>query len=390
MVWEHVVAQSLRRPNATALSSVIKTWTYGEMVSDAEHIAATLRSIGFRRGDRLAMYLNNCPEVILTWLACARIGVVPSVINFLFKGKEFAWVLNYLAPRLVIVDKEHLDMTGTDLSMIDFNPACYMVDAESADDVHSWSEFLAGEGDIGPYPTGDDIVEFTFTSGTTSNPKGAVFTNQAHVEALQAWNKHFSVNEDDVVFAVTPLFHSSGLRYSALSALFAGGRIHLGDGFHPTTYWEDICRVGATLTIAVETMLLILKKMDVSPHERKHRLRCVQGAGDPKLLKRVEKRFGFRQIQSYGMTELGVVCSVSTETTLEELHRLREYRAEGIYVGKAMEGCTIKFVNDQGEELEEGEIGEIWIRAPWQMKAYLNAPEATEEVLSGGWLHKRG
>jgi acyl-CoA synthetase (AMP-forming)/AMP-acid ligase II len=123
----------------------------------------------------------------------------------------------------------------------------------------------AGAAVAGPFP--DDVIEVSFTSGTTSTLKGVVFDNASYLFATRTLVDHYRLTASDVVYAVCPLFHATGMRCGLAPGLVAGGHVVIAPGFHPRTFWEGVARWKATFTALVDTMLIILLRQETSECE---------------------------------------------------------------------------------------------------------------------------
>lgn len=386
-VWSLVADRAAQRSTEPALTGGGRTWTYAELVDDVEKITGGLRASGVNPGDVVAIYSSNNPEMVLTWLACARSGIVASAINFMFVGRELTWVLDQLQPAMLVVDHEHLAIAREALTSAGLDVPVALI-GEPAENTLPWSSLRDTGRDAGPAPSSDDVIEITYTSGTTGNPKGAVFTNAAHAYALRTWNDHFGIDEQTVTYAVTPLFHASGMRNQVLSALIAGGHVHVIDRFRPATFWQEICELGINFFMFVETIMLILEKQEPSHWEREHRVRRAVGPGQPDLLRRIKERFGIDTLQIYGMTEVSIVTAQSPSMSADELEARRALHPDANYVGEPIGTDThVRLVDDDGNDVPEGALGEFWIKSRGQLREYFRDPEGTAATIVDGWVH---
>ncbi|MCZ7526611.1 MAG: acyl--CoA ligase [Acidimicrobiia bacterium] len=377
--------QVASRPDAPALTSEGQRWTYRELHRDLERVAASFRDLGIRKGDTIAIYCKNHPTTIVNYLAAARIGAVPSAINFMFKQAELSWVVGQLAAKVVVTDQEHLEVAKASVDAVGLDVPVFLVDGE-AEGTRPWSDLLRGEGDPGPRPGRDDDFEILYTSGTTGNPKGAVFDNASMLYQLQSWRDYCRLVPEETWYVTTPLFHTAGMRYGALVALLTGAHVVLPDGFHPATFWKEIVENEVTFFVIVETIGIILLQMPESDEERRHRVPRILTAGHRELLKQLEERFGFVTIQAYGMTEIGIVLATDPFGDTHVEQRRRDWNPGWNYVGFPMAPRTeIRIVDDDGDDVPDGQLGEIAVRSPGTMKDYLGTPEGGRPIIDG-WL----
>ncbi len=372
-----------RQPDRPALTSEARRWTYQELHHDVERVAASFREMGIGNGDKVAMYCRNHPTTVITYLAAARIGAVPSAINFLFKEPELTWVVGQLGAKVLTVDEDRLDIARASIAATGLDVPLFMVEGE-AEGTRPWSELLQGGGDPGERPGLDDDFEILYTSGTTGNPKGAVFDNRSMLYQLESWRDYFGITRDETWYVTTPLFHTAGMRYGALTALVTGGHVVLPDGFHPTTFWKEIVENDVTFFVIVETIGIILLQTPETPEEKQHKVPRILTAGHRDLLKRLEERFGFVTVQGYGMTEIGLATATDPHGDPAVEQRRRDWNPGWNYVGFPTGPQTeVKILDEEGNEVPDGELGEISVHGPGTMKGYVGDPEGGRPVVGG-------
>lgn len=387
-LYGEFAAMAQRRGDAPALSGSGRTWTYAALHEETERLAQGYEELGLRPGDRVAIFSSNHAAIPLLWLAAARSAVVCCTINFMLKPRELSWILERLGPRALVVGPDQLAVARESLERIGATPQLYVIADEPIDGIPSWRDLSAEERYAGPLPSGDDVIEVCFTSGTTRNPKGAVFTNAAHLYSMRAWIEGMEMGEREVVYTVMPLFHAGGLRNAVLVTLLSGGHVIIGDSFHASTFWKECCELGVTQFTFVETILALLLLQEPSEYEQKHKIRVAIGPAQHELLTRAEERFNLTTVQGYGMTEISLCCLTPFELGRERLQELRAAHPEATFIGAPLGPQTeVRLVDDDGNDVAEGEIGEFWMRSPGMLREYLDDPEATEEFLQGGWIH---
>jgi len=377
-----------RTPDAPALTGNGRTWTHAELDRDTERLAAGLRAAGLQPGDRLAVFASNDPAVVLTWLACARTGIVSSVINQFLKAPELAWVLGHLNARMVIAGPAELTTVEDALAIATSDAPVYAIgDSDSA---HSFDELFSADGDGGPHPSPDDILEVTFTSGTTGNPKGAVFDHRAHIYSCSAVMERYRWTQDSVGFTMMPLFHAGGIRVSVLPALMAGGHAIIGQ-FSLATFWDVVRRYGITHFATIDTILILLNKQPPRPDDASVPLSVAMGAGPPEVLSAFEDRFDVDFQQAYGMTECSMVLVTPAPSAQVDRKALQEHRRlipSANYVGVPLGDRTeIRIVDEDGRDAPDDAVGQIVIRSPGMLREYYHDDEATKLILRDGWLH---
>lgn len=386
---QQLVAQwSRRTPDRPALTGNGRTWTHADLDRDTERLGAGLRAAGLHPGDRVAVFASNHPAVVLTWLACARTGIVSSVINQFLKARELAWVLGHLGARLAIAGPDEVETVTQALTLAGMDIPVHVIDGGS--NTPTFDELLADEANAGAHPSPDDILEITFTSGTTGNPKGAVFDHRAHIYSCSASIERYRWTADSVGFTMMPLFHAGGIRVSVLPALMAGGHAIIGQ-FSLTHFWDDTRTYGITHFATIDTILILLMKQDARPDDQDVPLRVGMGAGPPEVLSAFEDRFDMDFQQAYGMTECSMVLTSPAPSAQAERAALQQQRRlvpSANYVGVPLGDRTeIRLVDAAGHDVPDDTVGEFVIRSPGMLREYYNDDEGTRLILRDGWLH---
>ena len=399
-VFETVALHAAARPHALALSGLPQPdddanektrWTYAELRDDAERVANGLADLGAGPGESYAIVSDNHATTCLAWLAGTRSGAIPGIVNSLLRERELAWIFGNLAPRVVMVDPPHLDLVRAALVTAKLDVPVLLnrtAPGKTGSSVPSTvGDLLKSLPYMGPLPRPDDPFEITYTSGTTSNPKGVVLTHAAVLFRADQQQALFGLDESDAALAATPLFHQSGSRDTVLLMWRSGGHVAVMPKFSASGYWKQAKTAGATYACMVETMTLLLERQTPSEDERSHGIRRVMGGGAGDLQMRAEQRFGLRFIPGYGMTECGFPVAVPMTLSNEERNRYREWAPQATFAGWPVGDNEVRIVDEQGLDVAEGERGEIWIRSKGLLREYLRNPEATAEGLAGGWLH---
>jgi len=401
-VFETVALHAAARPQAPALSGLAvfgqsMRWTYAELKDAGERLASGLIAQGAWpngncAGETFAIVSDNHPATPLAWLAGARCGAIPSIVNSLLRERELSWILGNLRARLVIADAAHLELTRAALASAGIHVPLVLNDLRPGAG-QDFSPALPSIGDLlqsapyaGPLPRPDDVFEVTYTSGTTSNPKGVVLTHEAVLFRADQQQALYSLTQADASMVATPIFHQSGSRDTVLLMWRCGGHVTVAPKFSASGYWKQAIESGATYVCLVETMFLLLERQEPSADERAHGIRRAMGGAPPGLQERMEARFGLRLIGGYGMTECGFPVARRPDMTSEELRRYREWAPQAVFAGWPVGENEARVVDEHGNDVAEGEQGEIWIRSRGLLREYLRNPEATASALVDGWL----
>lgn len=324
--------------------------------------AARLRDAGIGPGDVVALKLNNRVEFVVLLFAAWRIGATVTPVNPALTDFEVARQLDDSRARLLVVED----------------------DAARAIDIHTLAVGeLPTEPETDNPPALSDsasIALLIYTSGTTGVPKG-VMLDHANLDAMTAMGAAaLEVTSTDRSLLILPLFHVNGIVLSVLTPLLAGGSVVIADRFNPKTFFATIETVRPTFFSAVPTIYSMLAALpaEVEPDTSSVRFAvCGAAPASAELLARFENRFGFPLVEGYGLSE--GTCG----STINPVSGQR--RADT--VGIPFPGQELRIVDSAGNEVAQGENGEVVVRGPNVMRGYLGRPEETAAVIVDGWLH---
>jgi acyl-CoA synthetase (AMP-forming)/AMP-acid ligase II len=352
---------------------------YGQVRDCVETLAARLAAAGVRRGDRVGMTLPNGPEFVLLVFAAARLGAAAAPLNPAYTETEFAFYLEDIAPRLLLVSDTGpqaairaagpLAIPLIRLAIGGDGPPDLIVDG-SAVSAAPAASLEAGEP--------DDIALVLHTSGTTSRPKQVPLRQRNLAASARTIAAHYQLGAADVSFCVMPLFHIHGLVASSFAAMSAGGTVVVPRRFTAHRFWPQVRDSAATWLSAGPTLhRMILDRADAGGAPPSLRFaRSCSSPLSPALLERAEAAYGVPMLEAYGMTEASHQMS---SNPLPPAARVPE--SVGVPTG-----TEIGIVDREGRFLAAGEAGEVVIRGPGVMSGYLNNPAATADAFIGDWF----
>lgn len=349
-----------REPERPALEFRGRIWSYAEFDARIAARAADLSARGVGRGDRVAWYGLNHPEVFALLFALARIGGALAPLNWRLAEPELAGILANCAPKLVVHDSR-FETEARKLS----GPAALPVDAPLL------------EGDAPRTGIADDPVLIVHTSGSTGRPKGAVLAQSAlAANAAMSVDAH-GLGPEDRVLNVLPLFHVGGLNILPTPAFSIAASVELHERFDP----EDMAAAlrTATHSVVVPTVLQALLSTQSWAEGEFPRLRALSiGSTDVplELIEAVHAR-GVPMIQIYGATETA---------PLAIYQRVGEAFETAGSIGRAGSNCDIRLAGADGRDVADGEPGEILVKGPNVLKEYWQEPELTAGALEDGWF----
>ncbi len=346
----------------TALEYRGRLWTFGEIEAGSNRLAHYLKAQGFQPGDRLAVYLSNCPELIEAYLAAIKLGVIFTPINALYREREIAHILSDAEPRAILSNH----------SLESYLPARpdVMLTAELADRLQGQPD------DRPPCPaTGDTIAVLVYTSGTTGRSKGALLTHNNLAVNAMTLNTCWRLAPDDRALMVLPLFHINGLANGLHTWLTTGFRVRLLERFRKETILDEFADFQPTFFFGVPTMYTRL--LDASPEVARQigeRMRLFVSGAAPlaaETLERFRSLYGQTILERYGMTEaLGVISNPFTG----------ERRAGT--VGQPLPGVSVR--------LSEENRGEVLVKAPTVFAGYWRNEDATRAAFTPDGYFRTG
>lgn len=349
-----------------------------QLYNRVELLAGAMARNGIKKGDKVAILLENCDQFVEIHFATARLRAVGVPLNYRLVGDELAFILNNSESNMLFYGSNYrqtVEAVRKDLPLLKFYQ-------EVAPDGGEYDEFLAS-GEVLPSieVRGDDPNLILYTSGTTGRPKGAVLTHDNSI-----WNAVNMVVEggfrhEDRCIVVPPLYHSAAINCWLLPHVFMGSFILVETSFNPALLAQKLVEEKITNLFLVPAMYNFLLqvpgvgKFDFSPI----RLAATGASIMPVELKQRVKQFfpNAGIIDCYGLTEAGPGVTL--------LKAEDAFRKQGS-VGKPLISMEARLVDNQGCDVPTGEIGEIMVRGPAVMKEYYNLPEATAEALRDGWL----
>lgn len=292
-------------------SGVVNRYSYLELNQEINRTANLFYTLGIRKGDKVALHLDNCPEFIFCWFGLAKIGAIMVPINARLLREESTWILQNSQACLLVTSAQFYPMyqqiQQEDASQL--RHICLTDMALPADDgVSSFTQLKNQQPATlcyAPPLSTDDTAEILFTSGTTSRPKGVVIThyNLRFAGYYSAWQ--CALRDDDIYLTVMPAFHIDCQCTAAMAAFSAGATFVLVEKYSVRAFWGQVQKYRATVTECIPMMIRTLMVQPPSVNDRQHCLREVMFYLN---LSEQEKdafceRFGVRLLTSYGMTE---------------------------------------------------------------------------------------
>jgi acyl-CoA synthetase (AMP-forming)/AMP-acid ligase II len=379
-----------RAPDNVAVVADGRRFTYRELNSWVNRLANALHARGYRRGDSLALASGNSVEFLVTYYACAKLGVVCVPINLGWRGQEVAYVLGHSSARGIVVESQLLDAMAEALAEVPSVADVVVAPGLGAAPVTlpggtvlTLDELTEGASDAEPeHVVGDrDPITYLYTSGTTAFPKGVVGNHTAiYLESMtMALEARFDATDRFV--AVLPMFHTAQLNCHCSAAIMVGATIHVRRGFDAGALLELIETERITQIFGLPMMYrALLDHPDIATRDLSSlRRACYAMAPMPDArLRRCIEVFDCDFYLLFGQTEMS-----PTATMFRPEHQLSHSGA----VGTPVVNIQVGIMAPDGTLLLHGEQGEIVYRGPHTMTEYLDDAEATAEAFAHGWFH---
>ncbi|RAG84011.1 long-chain fatty acid--CoA ligase [Streptacidiphilus pinicola] len=370
---EFLTETAAQQPDRPALRLDAQVIDYAELDERSARAAALLRAQGVRPGDRVAMMLPNVPEFVVLYYGALRAGAIVVPLNPLLKQREVEYHLTDSGAVAVFEwfqapgeGAAGAASAGVPLTVVE--PAAF---AESL----AQHEPLA---EVAP-AAGEDVAVLLYTSGTTGRPKGAALTHAGLRHNTEVSAVHVQrLTSQDVVVGCLPLFHIFGQICTMSAAIRSGAALTLIPRFDPQTVLDAIARDRATIFDGVPTMYAALLQHQPTDADVSTLRMCVSGGASlpVEILHGFERRFGCMVLEGFGMSETSPVVTFN--------HPDRPRKAGSI--GTPIRDVEVRLLDDHGQEVAVGEVGELVVRGPNLMKGYWNRPEETRATIPDGWL----
>lgn len=404
-IFEEAVS---RRFNAPAIYYFDKIITYGELNLLANSLATALFNLGLRKGERIALSLQNVPQFLISQYAAWKLGAIVVPLNPMYKERELEYLLNDCKAKILIglestypyvegiIDRTPVEkvITTSDLDFLEaqFAPK-FLADftkakpAETLDLMELLKQYY---GSIPPRESvsPDDIAHLIYTSGTTGPPKGAMITHRNIVFNALVYKTICNLDTSDVVLGVAPLFHVTGAVAHLAVASLVGIPVVIFYRFDAAEALRLIEKWRASFTVGSITVFISLfncpdfRQRDLSSFCK------VYSGGAPvpaAFVDKFERASGIYIHNVYGLTETtspSHMCPLGVRAPIDP-------QSGALSIGLPVPNTSAKIVDIETGTIEmpPNEIGEIIIKGPMVIPGYWDKPEETAHTIRNGWLY---
>lgn len=414
----NLVAQA--RSPLEHLKSAVESWgkrpaicyfdsalTYEELDQLSDAFACWLLDVGLKRGDRVALYMQNVPQFVISQFGVWKAGGVVVPLNPMYRERELEYYFKDAGVRvLVCLESLYRDVakgvaqrcgvekvvTTSELDFIGGPVPGALRESAKLSGLGTVDFLSAVEGLRGSRPPlvelgGEDIAYLTYTSGTTGPPKGAMNTHGNVVYNSEVYRHCWRLGPEDVILGVAPLFHITGMVAHIGACVCSGIPLVLFYRFDAPTAWEMVERWKVSLIMgAITAFIALMNDPGVRQRDITSFKKAFSGGApvSPAIVERFESLTGCYIHNVYGLTEstspthlvpLGMRAPVDPSTG-------------ALSIGLPIPGHEARIVDleDRARELEPGEVGELAVKGPGIVPGYWNRPEETAYAIRDGWL----
>ena len=352
--------------------------SYSFLQQISNRVANALMEMGLKKGERVILYMPKSMEQVIFHIGVQKAGAISVLLNPGFKKEEMTYFLKDTDAKILVVGKKEEALIRT----IDERRLILSVDTERPFDQEKlFPEYSSQISEI--ESTSQDPALLIYTSGTTGQPKGAILTQGNLVQDAKNIIHIWEITEMDVLCHALPLFHVHGLCFALHTALIAGAKIVMFDEFSPETAIDILSlqegELACTMFMAVPTMYLrMIDRMGKRKQNFSHLRLLASGSAPllPKDFEKIREVFGKEPVEREGMSETGMNFS----------NLLRGAKKSGS-IGLPLPNVEVRIVNPETfQDLDVGEVGEIWLKGPNVTPGYWRKPRETESVFVNGWF----
>ncbi|MCK7549640.1 fatty acyl-CoA synthetase [Marinobacter koreensis] len=366
-----------------ALTFRDRQWTFADMNTASNRLAHRLLDLGLQPGDRVAAYGKNSDAYLLLWLACTRAGLIHVPVNYALVENELAYILNQSGARALFCDP---DLEAQARAVRDRVTPDIMGRLHGGDDQNDILAMArsAGEDTAPELELRDtDVVQILYTSGTTSDPKGAMHTHRSLLAEYGACQYHLDIRPTDRSLAALPLYHSAQMHVFTMPMLLTGGYTRLIDTPTPDTILDLLAGEQLNAFFAPPTVWIgLLRHHTFDSGKLQHMEKLYYGASimPTQVAKELGERLpGAGLYNCYGQSEIAPLATVL---------RPEEHADRPSSAGRPIQTVMTRVVDPaSGNDCGPGEHGELVHRSPQLMVGYWDKPEATAEAFKNGWFH---
>lgn len=383
-------------------SSGLYRYTYKQIGERTRKLAHALQKLGIQKGDRVGTLAWNHHRHLETYFAAPSIGAVLHTINIRLSPEQISYIINHAEDQVLLIDEDLLPLLERIQPQLK-NVKAYILMSDqwnvpdsSLSPLYSYEQLLAESDATFPFLKDmdeNDSAGMCYTSATTGNPKGVVYSHRAIV--LHSYGLGLAdttaLSEKDIAMPVVPMFHVNAWGLPFAATWFGTTQVLPGPQFTPQILAQLIQDEKVTITAGVPTIwLALLNELEKGDYDTSslRSVLCGGSAAPQSLIDSFEQKYNIPFLHAYGMTETTPLATVSRiksyqEKQLSQAERLEIRAKQGILVP----GLEMKVIGQNGEVAwDDKEMGELLLRGPWIASEYYQ-DERTIDSFKDGWLH---
>jgi long-chain acyl-CoA synthetase len=388
LIAERLILVSESNPDKLAVKYEQQTFSFRQLLGRVYRLVNTLAELDLQKGDRVAILSQNCHQYRELFWAVALGGFMIVPVNYRLSAREIAYILNDSGAKAILVSDEYSSLIGSIKDQLK-SIKHYIGIETTAAGLRDYEELLQSASAAPPQslPGADDLLWLLYTSGTTGLPKGAMHTHRSVTALVELAVRNFSIDEETRSLVVTPFYALSGGGWDSICSCMGSTTVILRN-FNPVEVLETIQNERITDVHLVPAMInFIVNCPDFDQFDISSLQRLTYGASPmpPQLMKKAMEKVGPIFIQDFGCAEGGLMTVLpETEHVVdgpeERTHRLAS-------CGKGLPELDVRVLNEQGDDVKPGEVGELTVKGATVMAGYWNMPQATADVLRDGRLY---
>jgi long-chain acyl-CoA synthetase len=373
---------ALRWTDKVALWFAEERWTFEQLDRASSQVAAGLQAAGVKAGDRVALFMPNCVELVFSYFGIFKLGAIAVPLNARYRAEEAEYALEHSGAKTLIAHEKMMpEVARLPLEKLGIGN-CYQIRGTAGAPFKPFADLLTHKSSaFTPIEVDENApAAILYTSGSTARPKGVTLTYGSLFQNCQIQVRSFEFTDADVHLVATAACHCAALGGQLLPSFWSGGTVVLTHVPKPLEFVKAIETYGVTRTQLLPASLEdVVEYLEQNPGKQIWTWRSQTVGGDVtplELQKRFQKIAGFEVTELYGLTE---AVTVMTNPPFGE-------KRPGS-IGKPVAETFARIVDANGHELPIGAVGELCLKTRAMMSGYWNDPEATAATIRNGWLH---
>lgn len=379
LITEQLASHVKEQPNHIITQFNGRKITYSAFYEKAKRLAGFFQANGYKQEDVIAVYLNNSDYFLVCYYACQLGGFTVMPVNTKLAAPEIEYIFKHSEAKALVYDVR-LESVLQEIpeTFESFVHTIQVGGDNNLEAIFADSSLVMNEVSINEQQTS---VIF-YTSGTTGKPKGVMLSAQNVYATAQIWGEAMDLNKQDRMQIVAPLFHCAASHVFSIPVIYAGGTIVIEEAFSPEQALTTMEQEEITIFFGVPAMYSILLNTPKIQQVELPSLRLLTYGAAPmpyELVRKVKSLFPDVKVQNlYGQTE-----NSPAATTLKDHFALDKVGS----VGEPLPMTEVRVVDEFGDSLPHGQVGEIVVKGPQVMKGYLKNEEETNRAIQNGWLY---